>query len=92
MGWARARRPGKIAFWRDYLATLARLDVVDPACGSGAFLIAAYDALHFEYRAGKARRIWTLDRFDIADEILRKISTASISTRNRWRSRGFRCG
>ena len=60
-GWSRhglaeaAKAPAQIAFWREYLSALRALTVVDPACGSGAFLVAAYDALHFEYaRAQKA--------------------------------------
>jgi len=37
------------AYWRDCLATLRDLKVIDPACGSGAFLIRAYDALESHY-------------------------------------------
>lgn len=37
------------AYWRDCLASLRELKVVDPACGSGAFLIRAYDALDAHY-------------------------------------------
>lgn len=35
--------------WERYRAELSRLRVLDPACGSGAFLIAAYDALAHEF-------------------------------------------
>ena len=38
------------AFWRDYAATLRALRIVDPACGSGAFLVAAFDLVAPEYR------------------------------------------
>ncbi len=38
------------AFWRDYAGVLRALTVVDPACGSGAFLVAAFDLLASEYR------------------------------------------
>ncbi len=38
------------AFWRDYAAVLRALRIVDPACGSGAFLVAAFDLLAAEYR------------------------------------------
>lgn len=38
------------AFWRDYAAILRALRVLDPACGSGAFLVAAFDLLAAEYR------------------------------------------
>lgn len=37
------------AYWRDCLETLKGLKVCDPACGSGAFLIRAYDALFHHY-------------------------------------------
>ncbi len=67
-----AAEAAQIAFWGDYVERLRALTVVDPACGSGAFLVAAYDALHFEYaRAAKALAALgaPLD-FDVADEIL----------------------
>lgn len=35
-------------FWRDYLDAVTGLRVLDPACGSGAFLIAAFDFLKAE--------------------------------------------
>ncbi len=37
------------AYWRACLAALGDMKVCDPACGSGAFLIAAYDALEVAY-------------------------------------------
>ena len=64
----------QVAFWQAYAEGLRALTVVDPACGSGAFLVAAYDALFFEYaRAAKALLALgaPLD-FDVADEILTK--------------------
>lgn len=42
-------------YWRAYLARLASLRIVDPACGSGAFLIAAFDHLHAEQRRVRER-------------------------------------
>ncbi|BAP54806.1 type I restriction-modification system methyltransferase subunit [Thioploca ingrica] len=39
----------EITFWRDYQDALRAVKVVDPACGSGAFLVAAFDYLHAEY-------------------------------------------
>lgn len=36
------------AFWRAYLDCVTSLRIIDPACGSGAFLIAAFDALKAE--------------------------------------------
>ena len=64
----------QIAFWKDYLDTLRDLTIVDPACGSGAFLVAAFDTLIGEYR----RVIKLLDGlgesvdFDPFDEIVTK--------------------
>lgn len=58
--------------WLSYLEDLRSLTIVDPACGSGAFLVAAYDALFAEYRR-VTQRLADLDAqhdFDIADEIL----------------------
>jgi hypothetical protein len=37
------------AFWRDAIEVLRSLKVCDPACGSGAFLIQAYDCLEEKY-------------------------------------------
>ena len=37
-------------FWEEYRDVLRKLTIVDPACGSGAFLIAAFDFLAAEYR------------------------------------------
>ena len=67
-----ASKASQIAFWRDYLASLRAQRIVDPACGSGAFLVAAYDALAFEYRrAEKALQVLDVKiDFDVADEIL----------------------
>ena len=76
--WAKHRPSEKAAtatqaaFWRDYLGVLRGFTVVDPACGSGAFLIAAFDALAFEYRRAEtalAALGETID-FDIFDEIV----------------------
>jgi hypothetical protein len=56
--------------WRDRLHTLR---VVDPACGSGAFLIAAFDLLDAEYRRANEQIqaiTGSLDFFDINREIL----------------------
>lgn len=38
----------ELQFWRDYLDAIAGLRILDPACGSGAFLIAAFDFLKAE--------------------------------------------
>jgi hypothetical protein len=60
------------AFWRDYAASLRALTIVDPACGSGAFLVAAFDLLAAEYRR-VAERLLALGEpvdFDLFDEIV----------------------
>lgn len=38
------------AYWRDCLAALRDIKVCDPACGSGAFLIQAYDVFEQHYQ------------------------------------------
>jgi hypothetical protein len=43
------------AVWRGYLAVLRELKVLDPACGSGAFLLAAFELLAGEQRRAVAR-------------------------------------
>lgn len=40
-----------LAYWQACLETLKSLTVCDPACGSGAFLIRAYDALDAHYKS-----------------------------------------
>ena len=64
----------QLAFWSDYLAALRALTIVDPACGSGAFLVAAFDALVREYQRAQAALLALgagLD-FDIFDYIVSK--------------------
>lgn len=62
------------AFWRERLALLRGFAIVDPACGSGAFLIAAFDALAAEYRRAEAAlaELGEAIDFDIFDEIVTK--------------------
>ncbi len=40
-----------LAYWNDCLESIRAVTVCDPACGSGAFLIRAYDALDAHYKA-----------------------------------------
>lgn len=42
-------------YWSAYLARLAQLHIVDPACGSGAFLIAAFNFLNAEQKRVRDR-------------------------------------
>lgn len=39
----------ELTFWYAWQERLKQIKVVDPACGSGAFLVAAFDYLHAEY-------------------------------------------
>ena len=69
-----SEKASQIAFWKDYLASLRSLTIVDPACGSGAFLVAAFDLLAREYR-GVTELLTTLGEpveFDPFDEIVTK--------------------
>ncbi|MEO6841001.1 MAG: N-6 DNA methylase [Bradyrhizobium sp.] len=62
------------AFWKDYLTALRAFTIVDPACGSGAFLVAAFDLLAREYR-GVVELLAILGEtvdFDPFDEIVTK--------------------
>ena len=45
----RGAAPDDPAYWRRCLGILRDLKIVDPACGSGAFLFQAYDALEARY-------------------------------------------
>lgn len=49
---SRAKQNGKrlLDYWQACLEDLKRITVCDPACGSGAFLIRAYDALDVHYK------------------------------------------
>ena len=44
-----------IKFWEAWQEVLKSLRILDPACGSGAFLIEAFDQLHAYYDASNAR-------------------------------------
>ena len=43
-----AKAEKHLAFWREYRSKVLSIKVIDPACGSGSFLIAAYDYLKKE--------------------------------------------
>ncbi|WP_298745680.1 N-6 DNA methylase [uncultured Brevundimonas sp.] len=62
------------AFWRAYLEALRDFTIVDPACGSGAFLVAAFDEMARRYRdAVKALEALEVEiDFDVFDEIVTK--------------------
>jgi methylase of polypeptide subunit release factors len=44
-----SQRTALISFWREWIEELQTIRVLDPACGSGAFLVEAFDQLHREY-------------------------------------------
>lgn len=68
-----AERLVEFLFWNAWRECLQQVRVVDPACGSGAFLIAAFDVLDAEYRRVN-EQIQAItgnpDFFDINREIL----------------------
>ncbi|MBL1320044.1 MAG: N-6 DNA methylase [Methylophaga sp.] len=60
-------------FWSHWREQLMQIKIVDPACGSGAFLVAAFDYLHDEYSRINEKLIeltGTIDLFDLDKEIL----------------------
>jgi len=63
----------ELQFWSHWREKLMQIKVVDPACGSGAFLVAAFDYLHAEYTRINEKLIditGTVDLFDLDKEIL----------------------
>lgn len=46
---AKKKVTAEISMWEDYREALWNIKVLDPACGSGAFLVAAFDYLLAEY-------------------------------------------
>ncbi len=49
------QRKTLIKFWEAWQEVLKNLRILDPACGSGAFLIESFDQLHAYYDASNAR-------------------------------------
>ena len=49
------QRKALIRFWEAWQEVLKTLRILDPACGSGAFLIEAFDQLHALYEVSNAR-------------------------------------
>ncbi len=62
----------EIAFWRAYLAALRDFTILDPACGSGAFLVAAFNEMARRYRdaVSALSELGIEIDFDIFDEII----------------------
>jgi type I restriction-modification system DNA methylase subunit len=65
------------AVWLDYRQELRCLTIVDPACGSGAFLIAAFDYLAAEYKR-VAERLAALGEAVDASEVDREILAGNL--------------
>ncbi len=49
------QRDALVRFWEAWQDELAKVRILDPACGSGAFLIEAFDQLHTAYEASNDR-------------------------------------
>src|SRR5271157_1289800 len=49
------QRKALIRFWEAWQEELKGLRILDPACGSGAFLIQTFDQLHAVYESSNAR-------------------------------------
>ncbi len=68
-----AQKVALLAFWLDWQHELGSIRVLDPACGSGAFLIEAFDQLHAEYERTNERvreLRGTAELFDLDRKIL----------------------
>ncbi|HQU45986.1 MAG TPA: N-6 DNA methylase, partial [Pirellulales bacterium] len=50
-----AARAALVKFWESWQDELSSIRLLDPACGSGAFLIDAFDQLHAAYQASNDR-------------------------------------
>ena len=63
--------PDDADYWRRCLAILRNLKIVDPACGSGAFLFQAYDVLESRYHEviGHLEQLGQPDAEKLADQI-----------------------
>ncbi len=49
------QRQALLEFWQEWQDALGSIRILDPACGSGAFLIEAFDQLHAEYELTNER-------------------------------------
>ncbi len=68
---SRGMAPDDAEYWRRCLAILRNLKIVDPACGSGAFLFQAYDVLEARYNEviGHLDQLGEPDAKKLAEEI-----------------------
>ncbi|MCY2964896.1 MAG: N-6 DNA methylase [Planctomycetota bacterium] len=51
----KSQRDALVKFWEGWQDELTTVRLVDPACGSGAFLIEAFDQLHMNYQQSNDR-------------------------------------
>ncbi len=51
----KAQREALARFWNAWLLELETIRIVDPSCGSGAFLIEAFEQMHVEYDTAAQR-------------------------------------
>ncbi|MHB1037383.1 MAG: Eco57I restriction-modification methylase domain-containing protein [Pirellulales bacterium] len=67
----RGTAPDDARYWRRCLGVLRNLKIVDPACGSGAFLFQAYDALEARYNEviGHLDQLGEADARKLAQEV-----------------------
>ena len=71
------RRRADLAIWLEYQEVLRHIKILDPACGSGAFLVAAFDFLMREYKRVN-EQVGLLDKvkgpglFDLDRQILQE--------------------
>ena len=76
-----------VAFWEHYEAALKNLRVLDPACGSGAFLTEVFDFLYVKWQIMK-EELWRL--VTPYDKQLRELATSTsaltmgVSKFNEW--------
>ncbi|MAC52274.1 MAG: type I restriction endonuclease subunit M [Gimesia sp.] len=71
------QREALIQFWENWQDELASIRILDPSCGSGAFLIEAFDQLHTTYLASNdrlfelrgQRTLFDLDRKILQDNL-----------------------
>ncbi|HEY7314655.1 MAG TPA: N-6 DNA methylase [Gemmataceae bacterium] len=68
----KSRRAALVDFWHDWIEELQTVRLVDPACGSGAFLIEAFDQMfaHYQKAQGFLTELRGPTLFDIRKTIL----------------------
>ena len=71
---SRAAIAALVKFWESWQDELGTVRIVDPACGSGAFLIEAFEQLYDQYRlaVGRLTELRGATLFDIDRQILQQ--------------------